>query len=261
MKIALIGAGNVASALGCSLKRKGEDVVFVWSYTQAHARELAELLGCSWGTDLRDVPAEADVFLISVKDDVLPVVSAGLPDSPHALYVHTTGNQPLELLEASKRQFWGVMYPLQTFNKERKDADLSHIPLFLEANNKESMEKLSVLASIFSDRIYHLITEKRKILHLAGVFSNNFTNYLHILSEELLDEIGIPFDVMLPIIDEQTRKLHELSPQKAQTGPARRGDISMVEKEGLLLHDREKADIYNELSGDILKRFHPNKIK
>ena len=257
MKIALIGAGNVASTLGNTLKRKNTDIVYVWSHTEEHAYALAKDIGCPYGTDLTKVPTNVDVYLICVKDDALPAVSSQLPDSPNILYVHTAGNQSLQLLESPQRHLWGVLYPLQTFNKERKDADLSHTPLFLEANNEESMEKVKYLAGLVSDNIFLLSTEKRKYLHLAGVFSNNFTNYLHILSEELLQEIDVPFSVMLPIIEEQTRKLHDLNPIQAQTGPARRGDISIVEEEGQLLCDPIKKNIYNILSENILDKFYP----
>ncbi len=45
---------------------------------------------------------------------------------------------------------------------------------------------------------------------------------MYALAAELLENGGfiyLPFDVMLPLNDETARKVHELSPMAAQTGP------------------------------------------
>ena len=101
--------------------------------------------------------------------------------------------------------------------------------------------------------MYEADSEQRKYLHLAAVFCCNFANHCYALSEKLLKENGgLPFDVMLPLIDETARKVHELSPQKAQTGPAVRWDTNVMEKQLQLLKDKpELQDIYNVLSKSI----------
>ena len=66
----------------------------------------------------------------------------------------------------------------------------------------------------------------------------------------MLAQKGLPFDVMLPLIDETARKVHELHPVDAQTGPAVRGDQNVMDAQKALLDDR-LATIYMLMSESI----------
>ena len=70
-RIVLIGAGNVATHLGMALKRAGHEVMQVYSRTEASASALAERLGVPFATSLEEVFADADLYIVSVKDAVL----------------------------------------------------------------------------------------------------------------------------------------------------------------------------------------------
>ena len=78
------------------------------------------------------------------------------------------------------------------------------------------------LAQGLTTKIYQLSSEDRKYLHLSAVFACNFVNHCYAVSYDILKKHGIPFDVMLPLIDETARKVHVLTPQEAQTGPDHR---------------------------------------
>ena len=60
-------------------------------------------------------------------------------------------------------------------------------------------------------------------------------NHCYEISSELLAAHNVPFDVLLPLIDETAHKVHELSPVHAQTGPAVRYDENVMEKHKMLL--------------------------
>ena len=49
-------------------------------------------------------------------------------------------------------------------------------------------------------------SEQRKSLHLAAVFTCNFTNHMYALAAGLLKKYRASFEVMLPLIDETARK-------------------------------------------------------
>jgi hypothetical protein len=66
----------------------------------------------------------------------------------------------------------------------------------------------------------------------------------------VLQKKGLPFDVMLPLVDETARKVHELHPKDAQTGPAARGDQNVMAAQSALLDGRLQA-IYNLMSESI----------
>jgi hypothetical protein len=72
------------------------------------------------------------------------------------------------------------------------------------------------------------------------------------LSSNILEEKGIPFYMMLPLIDETISKLHELSPSDAQTGPAVRFDKNIIDKHlSLLEKDKDVQHIYSIMSKSI----------
>jgi hypothetical protein len=89
---------------------------------------------------------------------------------------------------------------------------------------------------------------------MAAVFACNFTNHMYALSARLLEKNGLPFDAMLPLIDETARKVHELHPLDAQTGPAVRRDENVMGKHLTMLTDEpEIKEIYKMISDSIQK--------
>ena len=89
---------------------------------------------------------------------------------------------------------------------------------------------------------------------MAAVFACNFTNHMYALCDRLLQKHGIPFEVMLPLIDETARKVHELKPAEAQTGPAVRYDENVIGKHlSLLADDPECQELYEKISKSIYR--------
>lgn len=70
MKIVLIGAGNLATNLGKALLAAGHDIVQVFSRTVESATALAQIAGGAPVTDIEQVRADADLYIVSVKDSV-----------------------------------------------------------------------------------------------------------------------------------------------------------------------------------------------
>ena len=234
MNVAMIGRGRVATHMSKALLKAGHGVVSVNSRT------------------LEELPQDADVYIIAVKDSALQDVIRQLTnllktknDAP--LIVHTAGSMPLSVFEGYAEN-GGVFYPMQTFSMKR-EVDFREIPLFIEGKDKRIRE----LAESISEHVYELSSDDRKYLHLAAVFACNFTNHCYTLAAEVLEKKGLPFDVMLPLVDETARKVHELHPHDAQTGPAVRGDENVMNAQAALLDGRNK-EIYELLSKSIQER-------
>lgn len=233
-----------------ALAGAGHDLLQVYSKTEQSAERLAAMLHCPWTTELKEVSDGADVYIIAVKDGVLADVAQQLAaEHDERFLVHTAGSMPMETLPTNRR---GVLYPMQTFSKERI-VDFKHIPCFVEAANEKDGELLHELAETLSESVYEANSEARKYLHLSAVFCCNFANHCYALAEKLLQEHGgLPFEVMLPLIDETAKKVHELSPKKAQTGPAVRWDTNVMEKHMQLLKDNPQLqEIYRLLSESV----------
>ena len=250
-KIVLIGAGNVATHLGLELKRKGFQVVQVFSRTEKSASELAGLLDVSYTTSLNAVVCDADIYVVALKDaafqEQLPYIIKGREE---ALFVHTAGSLPMDVWKGHVPRY-GVLYPMQTFSKSR-EIDFDKVSFFVEANTSGDLLLLKEIAGELSPKVYEATSEQRKYLHLSAVFACNFANHMYALSASLLKQYNLPFEAMLPLIDETARKVHELSPQEAQTGPAARGDMNVMSAHLELLADEPVyRELYEKISDSI----------
>lgn len=233
MKIVLIGRGRLATNLEHALLSAGHEVASINSRT------------------LEALPLEADVYIVAVKDAALAdVIRAATKGRENQLFVHTAGSMPMDIFKGLTVHY-GVFYPMQTFSKERL-VDFNDISVFLETNDAVSMERLKMLSTTLTTHIYELDSEGRKHLHLAAVFACNFVNHCYALSAEVLAAKGLPFSVMLPLVDETAQKVHELSPREAQTGPAVRGDQNVMQMQANMLAGNPAVkQIYEALSNDI----------
>lgn len=73
MRISLIGSGNVAAFLGKLLLQKGHGFEQVYSRNIEHATQLAETLQAKPTDDIAFITPTADMYIIAVSDDVLPL--------------------------------------------------------------------------------------------------------------------------------------------------------------------------------------------
>ena len=249
-KIVFIGAGNVATHLAFELKKKNFDIVQIYSRTIDSANQLASLLKTKFCTKIEDVVTDADIYIFSVKDSVLSELIHNLPKN-NGLLLHTAGSMPIDIFENVSTRY-GVIYPFQTFSKNRT-IDFEKVPLFIEGNNKIVEDNIAMIADALSEKVFRLSSEKRKQVHLSGVFACNFTNYMYTLAENILSKENIPFDVVLPLIDETASKIHTMNPSQAQTGPAIRYDLNVIEKHLSLIGDQNIRDLYEEISKNIYK--------
>lgn len=247
-KVVIVGAGNVATHLSKAIKNAGFQILQIVSRTENSARALGTLLGVPFTSSEGELNKEADLYIVSVKDDAITEALRTFTPPTDALIVHTAGSVSMEILKDFSANI-GIFYPLQTFSKA-KDVDFSQIPLYIEANNKDKENELLLFASTFSTRAKLVNSENRAKVHLAAVFACNFTNNLYSIASEILEKAGLTFEDMIPLITETTEKIKSIPPRKAQTGPAIRRDSKVIEKQLNALEGREK-EIYKLITESI----------
>lgn len=250
MKIVFIGAGNLATHLSTALVAAGQEVVQVYSRTVAHASEMAKLLDCPYTNDLTKVRQDADIYVFSVKDDVIGSLVLSLCQHiHHALFIHTAGSVPMDVFTGTTDHY-GVLYPMQTFSKHRP-VDFRQIPCFIEASDDQSLETIRSLAALISDHVTIADSEKRKKLHLAAVLCCNLANHCYRLAEQVLEQEGIDFSFYLPLIEETAQKVKTMSPRQAQTGPMVRYDVGIMQMQQNMLSNARTREIYRLMAESI----------
>jgi len=245
LKVTVIGSGNVAQHLIKAFSKA--DGVSIVQVCARSAESLLHLFPQQLiTTDLSGLK-EADIYIIAVTDNAIAEVSAQLPFK-NRLVVHTSGSVSIDALDSNNRR--GVFYPLQTFSKN-KEVDFNNIPICLESESAEDYELLATLANSISGNIFNITSNQRKALHVAAVFASNFTNHMYVLANEICTEHKMPFDILKPLITETAAKVKELSPLKAQTGPAIRHDSKTIEAHLEMLTNDNQRNIYKTLTQSI----------
>ena len=244
--IVLFGAGNLATHLfKAFLKADKFKVIQVYN----HKLESLEFFKnkTKTTTNLADV-LPADIYLLALKDDVIQELAQKVIYKK-ALVLHTSGATPMSVFDNFER--FGVFYPLQTFSKN-KAVDFKNIPICIEANNEQDLQLIDQLAREVSEKVYRISSDQRKSLHVAAVFVSNFVNYLYTEGQDICERNQIPFEILHPLILETASKIIDLSPKEAQTGPATRNDLAVINSHLELLNE-EQQKIYQILTGSIQK--------
>jgi predicted short-subunit dehydrogenase-like oxidoreductase (DUF2520 family) len=247
IQVCIVGTGKVAKAFANTIySHQYFELVHVIG--RSHIDFVKSLNSVTYSNNFTKLPA-CDLVIIAVSDDVIRTVSDQLPIAD-AVVVHTSGAGPIELL--SKHNKRGVLYPLQTFSKDKTNS-VDNIPLFWEATGGGTNSFLEKVATLLSHKSIKIKSNQRIAIHLAAVVVNNFTNHLYAEAKLFCDANDIDFSHLFPLIEETTRKIKNQNPQENQTGPAVRGDKETILRHREIDKRKELEDIYSLFTAQLLE--------
>jgi predicted short-subunit dehydrogenase-like oxidoreductase (DUF2520 family) len=251
--ISFIGAGRVAGALCRELFVSGHKIGLIVSSTEKNGKILAASCKSSWSPD-PVFPEATDIILVAVPDHNLENVLFKINCGRKTLVAHTAGSIGLDVFPEQKFQK-GVLYPLQTFTRERR-VIFKDLPFFIEASDSGASTLLEQLTLSLGGKVYFADSEHRRMVHLSAVFVSNFLNHILTAGKELTLKSGYPFELMKPLILETVLKAIELGPENSQTGPAVRNDKNTIEKHlELLSFSPDLKRIYQEMTRSITEYY------
>ncbi len=246
IKVVIIGSGNVAQHLILAFQ-KATGIELVQAFAR-NKNNLSNLIDEDKITSDYNHLKEADLYIISVSDDALNNVSHLLPFN-NKLVAHTSGSVAIDELGNTNRK--AVFYPLQTLSK-KKEINFKEVPLCIEAQNEADLKLLTEVAKSISNKVFEVNSEQRKSLHVAAVFVSNFVNHLYKIGSDICTEHNVPFEILKPLILETAKKVQVLSPNDAQTGPAKRKDTTTINKHLAILTNENQQEIYKILTKSII---------
>lgn len=248
MTTVIIGSGNVAWHMAKAFTESGIDVIQLFGRNEEALKQLSDEVDVPYSTTQL---AKADFYLICTSDNAIVATSEFIPYE-NVLVAHTSGSLSREILKGSYRK--ASFYPLQTFSKQRK-LDYKEIPLFIDASWEADNQLLIELAKKISNKVQRINHDQRKQMHLSAVFACNFVNHLYAQAEIICQQNNVPFEYLIPLIDETASKIKELSPKAAQTGPAVRNDQNVIKFQEELIQNEEQLKIYQTLTESIIKMY------
>jgi predicted short-subunit dehydrogenase-like oxidoreductase (DUF2520 family) len=250
-RIGIAGSGNLAWHLAQDLEKAGHVIPVIYSRNQ----EKGEILSaCLYDTEILVNPDfsgyDLDVLFLAVSDDAIQPLSNQLVVEEQTIVVHCAGSVSMSVLEHLVN-FYGVFYPLQSFTTE-KGVDFRDIPVCIEASSSEVHNTLYAIGKSLGCRMVVMDSGQRRWLHLAAVFTSNFTNHMLFQAKAILDAEGIDFSLLRPLAKETIEKAFLLMPELAQTGPAARSDKRTLQLHQQMLEENpELSDLYRRLSASI----------
>ena len=253
ISVTILGAGNVATHFFKAFNRAKNVSINQW-----YNRNIDPIKSFQNDAEIIDdlsLLKDADVYILAVSDDAISGLSSLLPFE-NKLVVHTSGG--VSLYDIDKRHCRGVFYPLQTFSKDA-EMDFRNVPICIEALKNADYQILKQLAISIGSPTKKVNSDQRRVLLLAAVFVNNFTNQLYRIGHEITESEGAEFDLLKPLILETAKKIKNMSPYMAQTGPAKRNDKKTLKKHlKVLKPNKHHSDIYELLTTSI-QRTHGRK--
>ena len=246
-KIVFIGAGNLAANFALALFQKGYNIFQIYNRSQNTGKSLSEKVGARYTDDLRKLSKNADLYIIAVNDNSLKIIIEQIQVG-NKLIVHTSGSMKMNILKNASKNF-GVLYSPQTFSKEHP-SNFRGVPVCIEANLQENESLLRDLALSLTRNVHIVNSEKRRMIHLAAIFANNFTNFMYVIAEDLLEKEGLDFKILQPIIRQTAANARHKRIFHFQTGPAIREDTAVMKNHLTLL---KKHPGYQQVYGLISK--------
>lgn len=248
----MIGAGNVAHALGRTLKKAGHTIVSVWNRDPAKAVLLARELSARAVEEPEQLPDEADLYVLSVSDhaiaDMLPKLSI-----KKGVLIHNAGTVGIGILARSAKQY-GVLWPMKMLRSSM--ATLGDCTMVVDGSDDATRELLLQLAEQLGGRVTIADDITRQKMHLIAAIGSNFTNHMYHLAADYCKETGIDFSLFYPLIASTAVQIQTAYPGDVQAGPAFRGDEGTLERHRALLGDNTALlHLYDEVTASIRKKF------
>jgi predicted short-subunit dehydrogenase-like oxidoreductase (DUF2520 family) len=233
--VGVVGAGRVGTALAAALMRAGHRIEAVSAVSQASLRRVEKILP---GTPVRppeEVVASADLVLLTVPDDVLPGLVAGLATTGAQLsgrmLAHASGRHGLAVLEPAVRR--GAMplalHPVMTFTGRPDDVDrLAGISFGVTAPEPLLPVAQALVVEMGGEPVV-IAEEDRDLYHAALAGAANHLVTLVVQACDLLAEAGVanPPRMLGPLLGAALDNALRLG-DAALTGPVARGDADTV---------------------------------
>jgi predicted short-subunit dehydrogenase-like oxidoreductase (DUF2520 family) len=251
--VGIIGAGRVGTALGAALARAGHRLTGVSAVSEASVQRAALMLPGVPVARPQEVLAEADLALLTVPDDVLPGLVAGLSATgtplEGRLLAHTSGRHGIAVLApaTSLGALPLALHPVMTFTGRPDDVDrLAGISFGVTAPEPLRLAAEALVIEMGGEPVF-IEEASRGLYHAALASAANHLVTLVVQAAELLGVAGVadPARMLTPLLFAALDNALRLG-DAGLTGPVARADADTV---------AEHLDALREVSPEALRAY------
>jgi len=254
LKIGIIGAGKVGTALALGLEQAGYALTAVSSRSLTSAKKLAARLPVTSAFDNPQSVADAvSLIFITTPDAAIPQVVAMIKAHPRLMVCHTSAADPVDVLSPLRSQgaVVGVFHPLQSIGSVEKAAILPGITFAIEAE-EPLLGILKEMAAKLGGRVVQVESSDRVLYHASAVMASNYMVTLVSLAAGLWQDFAAKDQAvraLLPLIRGTVDNIENIGIPACLTGPIARGDAGTVKRhlKALAVSAPQTLDIYRML--------------
>jgi predicted short-subunit dehydrogenase-like oxidoreductase (DUF2520 family) len=269
--IMLVGAGNLAQALGPALRKAGYRVEQVVARnnpeSMRRARALARKVGAA-AVQLGEAAPAADVIWLCHTDDALGSTAkllARMPGWKNKIVLHSSGALTSDVLAPLKRAgaHTASLHPMMSFVAGTAPK-MSEIPFAVEGDKKAIAAAKQIVGKLGAE-VFQIKKSSKVLYHALGSFSSPRVVASLVTAERVGEAAGLTLQqtrkIMGPILQQTLSNYLQRGPAAAFSGPIKRGDLQTIRRH---LKELEKVtlarDVYRALVRSALRDL-PSKRK
>jgi predicted short-subunit dehydrogenase-like oxidoreductase (DUF2520 family) len=239
-RLNVIGCGRVGQTIARLLLEKNQVTLQdLHSRNLSNAEQAARFLGAGSAVPQLAQMHAAEVWMLSVPDSHVAHVAQQLadtlaPNAPPAIAFHCSGFLSAQALAPLQAKGWQVasVHPVLNFAApETGVRQFAGTPCALEGSEQAAAWLRTHLSAI-GGVCFDIDSEHKALYHAAAVFSSNFTGVLQGIAQDAWRSAGVSPEMVLTLnralLTSTTDNLLAMGPAQALTGPAARGDTTVV---------------------------------
>jgi predicted short-subunit dehydrogenase-like oxidoreductase (DUF2520 family) len=235
LRVGIVSAGRVGTALGAALARAGHEIVGASAVSQQSVRRAEAMLPGVPILPADEVVDAADFVLLAVPDDALRPLVTGLATTSSwragQIVAHTSGAQGIGVLDAAAAR--GVLplalHPVMTFAGRPEDVDRVVGATFGVTADDDMRPVAEALVVEMGGEPVWVPESARPLYHAALTVGSNHLVTLVNDALELLSGAGVdePGRLLAPLLSASLDNVLRLG-DAALTGPVSRGDVDTL---------------------------------
>jgi len=237
--IAIVGAGNLATALAISLRETGFHIDAVITSGRAASLVRARSLAAKIGSRVlsRVERAQAGLLWICVPDSAIAQAAVSLANQLEGrgrVVLHSSGVLSSDVLQPLRATGASVasVHPFMTFVRGSRPS-LAGVPFAIEGDSQAVRIGRSIVRRL-GGKPYAISKEEKNAYHAWGTFASPLLTALLAVTEQVAVLAGVPpkqaRQRMLPILLQTVRNYAEFGARGGFSGPIIRGDVATVRR-------------------------------
>ena len=240
LRVSIVGAGNLGTALALTLPGAGCEVKFIAtrekSGNQRHAKALARRVKARL-VELGQKPLETDLVWIAVPDDCIAQVArqlAATQDWKGRIVFHSSGALTSDELAPLREQGARVasVHPMMTFVRGSVP-NMAGVAFAVEGDAVATRAARGIVERLGGDA-FPIRKQNKVLYHAFGSFASPLVIALMASLEQVAQAAGVRKRdikrVMLPLLLQTLRNYVYQDAASAFSGPLARGDVATVQK-------------------------------